>query len=208
MNFNPLLARTCPLGRTRPLRTTSRCVADGGRSPRCYALKKGPGFHIHWDGWLPASAYTAKDCFGTMLCCILMKHLLVLPLVAAAALLTGCAVEPAYVEARPSRVYAPGPDYGPGSYYEGGPAYGGTTVVAVEHDRYVDREHYSQNGRGPRTSQYKRPTSSRQGGRAVVQPRYSNHNGGSARKGAAARTGSVAKPAARQKKDGNNHDQH
>lgn len=80
-------------------------------------------------------------------------------------MLTGCAVEPAYVEARPARVYDAGP--GPG-YYAPEPIYGGTTVVAVERDRYVDRGRYHRDGRDgrdrSRTSDYRR-SGNRDGGR-------------------------------------------
>lgn len=72
-----------------------------------------------------------------------MKYLYLLPLLGAAALLTSCAVEPAYVEGGPVHVYGSGPVYGPGpGYYAPEPVYGGTTVVSIEHDRYVDHDRY------------------------------------------------------------------
>lgn len=82
-----------------------------------------------------------------------MRYFLFLPIVCATALLTGCAVEPGYVESRPVRVYGGG---GPGpGYYEPEPVYGGTTVVAVEQrDRYVVRDRYDRDRR--RTSAYRR----------------------------------------------------
>lgn len=91
---------------------------------------------------------TAKASDDMILLVRPMKYLFLLPLFGAAALLTGCAVEPAYVEG------GPGPVYGP-QYYAPEPVYGGTTVVSIEHDRYVDRDRYY-NDRGYRTSRERR----------------------------------------------------
>lgn len=142
--------------------------------------------------------------------CTRMKHLLILPLLAAAALLTGCAVEPAYVDGGPTRIYASGP-----GYYAPEPVYGGsTTVIAVDRDRGRDRyDRGDRDGRDrARMSDRRRSSSVRDQGRGRAQAGY-DQRGGSREgrnigKRQAGRRGpaTAPRPGAQQKKDGKKRD--
>lgn len=101
---------------------------------------------------------------------MLTKNLLILPLLGAVGLLTGCTGDAVVVDGGPGpAVYGPGP-----GYYDGGPDV--IAVRTVEHDRYYEgggRRYvtsYHHDGDRYRTSGHYRPT--------AVQARVSNGRGG------------------------------
>lgn len=132
-------------------------------------------------------------------------------------MLTGCAVETGYVDGRPARVYEAGP--GPG-YYAPEPVYGGgTTVIAVERNRYGSRGRDDRDR--SRTSGYRRSGDGRSGrdrsgsreygrsrdarGRSETPARVNRRGGGPARDAAPA---AERRPDSRKKNDRKKQDQH